>query len=139
VSRFNLVVAAGVAALGVVVVLFLLGWVPKDAPSTTECVALWNAPNNAAFRSRVSDLGYPSAEIGGAFSEDRYQGCFVTFSGGAREPWALYSATRIPGADTPLRWMLDAFEPHWGSGFPTPRDQPRPNATVEPDGSVSLA
>jgi hypothetical protein len=26
-----------------------------------------------------------------------------------------------------------------GSGFPPPREEPRPNATVEPDGGVSLA
>jgi hypothetical protein len=102
VRQFNVFAAAWVAAAGVVVVLFLSDWFPRDAPSTSECVALWNASNNAEFRSGVSHRGYSSVEIRGVFSEERYQGCFATFSGDVGEAWALYSATRIPGSDRQL-------------------------------------
>jgi hypothetical protein len=138
VTRLYLFVVTSAAVLTAVVLLFLRDWVPSVAPSTSECVALWNAPDNAALRSEISDRGYPSAEISGAFSEARYQGCFATFSGEVGEPWALYSATRIPGTDTPLWWRLDVDDPRWGAGFPPPWNQPRPNVLVHSDGNVSL-
>lgn len=127
------------AGVAVVLLLFFEDWIPSSAPATAECVALWNAPANGAHRSEVSVLDYPSAEIGGAFSEDRYQGCFVTFSSGVGRPWAMYSATRLPGTDRELRWQLDVAEREWGSGFQAPPfDRPRSNASVRPDGSLVL-
>jgi hypothetical protein len=86
----------------------------------------------------VKGIGYSAAEIGGDFSEDRYQGCYATFGADIGEPWALYSAVRIPGTGDPLRWRLEAREAEWGIGFPPPWDRPQPNATVKPDGSLSL-
>jgi hypothetical protein len=138
-SRSTLIVGAWVVAAVAVIVLFLRAWVLAEAPSREECVALWNAPRNAAHRQEVTNRGYPSAEINGAFSEERYQGCFATFANDVGKPWALYSATRIPGTEARLEWRLDAQAQRWGTGFPPPRDRPRPNASVQPDGSLSLA
>lgn len=121
------------------VILLSRDWIPARHPSASQCVALWNAPNNAALRAAVLDVGYPVVEVHGAFSEDRYQGCAATFSGDIGEPWALYSAVRIPGTETPLRWQLDVAESRWGSGVQLPpQDAPQPNATVRPNGTVSL-
>jgi hypothetical protein len=139
VTRFFVLGAVWMLALGVVVVLFFRDWVPHTVPTTAECIALWNAPENADLREQVRDGGYPSAQIGGAFSESRYQGCFATFAGHIGEPWALYPAVRIPGTDRPLRWRLDVSERRWGEGTqPPPGEEPRANVDVEPDGSVSF-
>jgi hypothetical protein len=86
----------------------------------------------------VAKLGQQMAEINGVFSEERYQGCVAIFADEVGEPWALYGATRIPGTEARLEWKLDARAQRWGTGFPPPRDQPRPNAIVQPDGSLSL-
>ena len=138
-SRSTLTVGAWVAALVVVIVLFLLAWVPPVAPSREECVSLWNAPRNAAHREEVAKGGYLRAEINGAYSEDRYQGCVAIFADDVGEPWALYGATRIPGTEERLEWTLDVRAKRWGTGFPPPRDRPRSNAIVQLDGSLSLA
>jgi len=138
-TRFTLIVGASFAALVVVIVLFLLDWIPPVAPSREECVSLWNAPRNAAHREEVAGRGYPRVEINGAFSEERYQGCVATFAGDVGEPWALYGATRIPGTDVRLEWKLDVRAYRWGTGFPPPRDRPRANAIVQADGSLALA
>jgi hypothetical protein len=137
----RLQVAVGIwgAALAVVFLLWLQDWLPGRAPSTEQCVAFWNAPSNASIRTAVLEDGYPVVEIDGVYSEGRYQGCSATFSGDLGEPWALYSAVRIPGTDTPLRWQLDVDESRWGSGFQLPpNERPQPNATVRPDGTAFL-
>jgi hypothetical protein len=133
-------VGVSVAALVAVGVIFALdSFLRADAPSRDECVTLWNAPINAVNRAQVEELEYPAAEIDGAYEEGRYEGCFAIFATGVGEPWALYSAARIPGNDDPLRWRLEVSEAEWGSGFQLPsQDRPQPKAIVEPDGSLSL-
>lgn len=121
----------------VAVVVFLYG-LPLNAPSRDECLTLWNAPHNAAARERVAAHDYPTAEIDGTFVEGRYQGCYASFVQGVGAPWALFSATRIPGEDRPLRWRLDMDGRRWGRDFPEPEPVPEPNANVLPDGSLSL-
>ena len=87
----------------------------------------------------MAERGYHGAEINGAFSGQRYQGCSATFADDVGEPWSLYWATRIPGTQARLEWKLEAMAERWGTGFPSPWDRPRANAVVQPDGSVSLA
>lgn len=108
------------------------------APSQEECVALWNARPNAPLRARVAVYRYPVAEIEGAFVVGRYQGCFLWLVEAIGEPWALYSATRIPGEDRLLRWVLDMRGERWGIDFPEPEPRPDPNSLVFPDGSLRL-
>jgi hypothetical protein len=129
------VVLGLVVFVAFVVALYRL---PPGAPSQDSCVALWNEPRNTVARAEVTAHGYPTAEIDGAFVEGRYQGCFTWFVHAMGEPWALYSATRIPGEDTPLRWRLDLRGRRWGSDFPVPEPVPEPNTIVLPDGSLSL-
>jgi hypothetical protein len=131
----------GSVILGLVVltafVVALYG-LPLGPPSQDECVALWNAPRNAAARERVAAQGYATAKIDGTFEEERYQGCFASFVQAVGEPWALYSAIRIPGEGRPLRWRLDIHGRRWGSDFPEPEPVPEPNAVVLPDGSLRI-
>lgn len=101
-------------------------------------VALWNAPPNAALRPQVVVHGYPTAEIKGAFVQGCYQGCFANFVEAIGEPWALYSATRVPGEESPLRWVRELRGRRWGIDFPEPEPRPQPNALVLPDGSLLL-
>jgi hypothetical protein len=121
--------------VAVVVALYRL---PLGPPSRDECVALWNAPHNAAARERVAAHGYATAKIEGAFVEERYQGCFASFVQAVGAPWEYFSATRIPGEDRRLRWRLDIHGRRYGSDFPVPELVPEPNAIVLPDGSLSL-
>jgi hypothetical protein len=62
--------------------------------------------------------GYPAADIDGTFSEGRYQGCSAWLLDVVGEPWALYSATRIPGEETPLNWKLALRGRRWGAMSP---------------------
>jgi hypothetical protein len=129
-------VVLGLAVL-VAVVVAIYG-LPMGPPSRDECVALWNAPHNAAAREWVATHGYATVEIDGTFSDNRYQGCYASFVQGIGEPWALYSATRIPREDRSLGWRLDMHGGRWGSDFPVPEPVPEPNAIVLPDGSLSV-
>jgi hypothetical protein len=124
----------------VVLVAFVvaLDGLAPGAPSRDSCIALWNAPRNTIARAEVVSHRYATAEIDGTFVDDRYQGCFTWFVHSMGEPWALYSATRIPGEDTPLRWRLDIRGRRWGSDVPIPEPVPEPNTIVLPDGSLSL-
>jgi hypothetical protein len=131
----------GSVVLGVVVLIAFvvaLYGSPMGAPSQDTCVALWNAPHNTVARTQVVRNGYAMADIGGSFAEDRYQGCFAWFVGATGEPWALYSATRIPGEDTLLRWRLDLRGRRWGRDVPVPEPVPEPDAAVLQDGSLSI-
>jgi hypothetical protein len=130
---------AGLLAVG----LALLAAVTFDAlrsraPSRGECVALWNAPPNAALRTQVVVHSYTTAEIEGAFVQRRYQGCFANFVEAIGKPWAIYSATRVPGEEPPLRWVLELRGRRWGIDFPEPEPRPESNALVLPDGSLLL-
>jgi len=131
----------GSVVLGLVMlvgfVLVLYGF-PTSAPSRDSCVALWNSPRNAVIRAEVAAGGYATADIGGVFQEERYQGCSAWFVHGIGEPWALYSATRIPWEDRPLAWVLDLRGRRWGSDAPVPEPAPEPDSVVLPDGSLSL-
>jgi hypothetical protein len=109
---------------------------PPDSPSQEECVALWNSRRNATLRAEVAVHGYSAAEIEGASAEGRYQGCFASFAEAIGEPWALYSASRIPGQDRSIRWVLDLSGDRWGIDFPEPEPPPEPNALVLSDGSL---
>lgn len=125
-------------ALAAIIVLFLHDWVPGAKPSQHRCISLWNAPPNAEHREEVAKRGYPTAEIDETFSEDRYEGCYAFFLAGFGEPWAIYSAVRIPGTDTPLEWRLEMRGQEWGMDHPEPDPRPQPNAIVQHDGSLSL-
>ncbi len=131
----------GSVVLGLVVlvgfVLALYG-LPVSAPSQDSCVELWNSPPNAVIRAEVVAAGYTTTDIDGVFQEGRYQGCSAWFVDGIGEPWALYSATRIPGEDTPLVWGLELRGRRWGSDAPVPEPAPEPDSVVLSDGSLSL-
>ena len=122
---------------GTIVVGLVLGWNSR-APSRETCVALWNAPHNAAVRAEVVARDYSTADIDGAYAEERYEGCFVAFVDAVGEPWAFYSAARIPGEKQSLRWGLDWRGSQWGVDIPVPEPAPEPNAVVRVDGSLSL-
>jgi hypothetical protein len=124
----------GSAVLVAVVVL-----VTSRTPSRDSCVALWNAPRNAATRVGVSANGYRAVQIDGTYSEGRYGGCFAWFLHDTGEPWALFSALRIPGEGRPLRWTLDLRGRRWGIDIAVPEPVPGPNAVVVEDGSIRLA
>lgn len=81
--------------------------------------------------------GYGTAKLEGVFDAERYQGCSALLVQAIGGPWALYSATRIPGEDKPLRWLLYGHGCRWGSEFPG-EPVPQPNAVVLSDGSLSL-
>jgi hypothetical protein len=137
----RIVQSAGLVALGLLILSFAvvgLGTARSDAPSPETCVALWNAPDNALGRARVAAHDFESAQIEGAFVEGRYEGCFAWFVQGTGEPWALYSAMRVPGENRPLRWVIDLRGQRWGIDFPEPEPKPQPNASVLEDGSLSL-
>jgi hypothetical protein len=106
------------------------------------CVDLWNANGNARLRAEVARNGYPVVEVEGAFVEGRYQGCFASFAEAVGKPWALYHATRIPGQDRPLSWVLDVRGESWGIDSPIDSQEslppPEPNALVLRDGSIRL-
>lgn len=131
----------GLRVLGVPLVALLVGLLSScrpNAPYREECVALWNTPANDDLRAEVARNGYRVVEVGGAFVEGRYQGCFASFVEAPGRPWALYSATRIPGQDQPLRWVLDMRGESWGIDFPEPEPRAEPNALVLPNGSIRL-
>lgn len=131
----------GLRVLGLLLVALLSGLLAgcgPRAPSREECVALWNTPGNANPLEKVARNAYIVVEVGGACVESRYQGCFVSFVEEARKPWALCSATRIPGEEQPLRWVLDMRGEQWGIDFPEPEPPPELNAFVLPDGSIRL-
>ena len=78
-TRLSFLGAVSIVALGILVLLFLDDRTTRTAPTTAECIALWNGPANTTSQAEVAERRYPAAEIGGAFSEDRYQGCFALF------------------------------------------------------------
>ena len=133
-------VVLGSVVLGSVVLvgLLLLHGLPMSAPSRHSCVELWNAPRNAVIRAEVAAGGYTKTDIDGVFQEGRYQGCSAWFVHAIGEPWALYSATRIPGDDRPLVWGLDLHGRRWGNDAPVPEPAPELDFVVLPDGSLSL-
>ena len=131
----------GSVVLGLVVLVALvvaLNTLPLGPPSRDTCVALWNAPGNTVLRAEVAAHGYPTADIDGVFQEGRYQGCSAWLVQGIGEPWAIYSATRIPGEERPLEWVLDGHGSRWGISFPVPEPAPEPDVVVLTDGSLSL-
>ena len=130
------ITASIVIAVTPVAGVFLIG--KSRAPSREVCVVLWNAPHNAAVQAGVVARGYTTADIHGAHVEGHYEGCFASFVGAVGEPWAFYSAARIPGEDRPLRWQLDWRGSQWGIDIPVPEPEPEPNAVVRPNGSLSL-
>lgn len=137
--RVMYVVGSVVLGMGVLVTLIMaLNTLPLGAPSRDTCIALWNAPRNSVLRAEVASRGYPTVDIDSVFQEGRYQGCSAWFVQGIREPWAIYSATRIPGEERPLEWVLDGHGPQWGISFPVPEPAPESDAVVLTDGSLSL-
>jgi len=130
----------GFLAFGLLLALLVAALVACSpvAPSPEECVTLWNARHNVALHEQVAQHGYPVVEIDGAFVQGRVYGCGASFVEATGEPWALYSATRIPGEDRSLRWVLDMRGKRWGIDFPEPEPRPEPNALVLPDGSLRL-
>jgi hypothetical protein len=105
-------------------------------PSEEQCVALWNAPQNARLQALVTTSRYWFLDVAGVFSEGRYEGCGATFFGGQGEPWAMFSAVRVPRQERPLRWVLDLRGQSWGFDDPLGEPRPTPNAIVLPDGRI---
>jgi hypothetical protein len=103
-----------------------------SSPTTAPVIAPTTSPASSAIQD------YPTADVEGAFVEGRYQGCFAWFGAGTGSGWAFYSATRIPGEERPLRWVVDMRGRRWGVDFPVPEPRPDPNAVVRPDGSLQL-
>jgi hypothetical protein len=122
---------------GALVVGLVPSW-SSLATSRETCVSLWNAPHNAAVRAEVVARDYTRGDVDGAYVEDRYEGCFVALVDAVGEPWAFYSAARIPGEKRSLRWDLDWRGSRWGIDIPVPEPAPEPNAVVRADGSLSL-
>jgi hypothetical protein len=116
-----------------VVVLDLAG---SDRPSDRRCAELWNGPANQTNRSLVRGRAFPLATVRGAEPNKAGQpGCGVLLRERADGPWLSFSAAITK---TPVIWYGGVSGVRYGTDSPTGNWEDAPNATLQPDGSLTL-
>ena len=137
VSRRRILGGAVVGLLVVGAVFGISRLVAPDRPSDRRCADLWNGPANQLNRSLVRGRSFPLATVRGAGPNKAGEPeCAVILRESGNGPWVLAGAELLP--DTSVVWGPIVSGVRYGTDSPTGGVSDAPNASLQPDGRLSL-
>ncbi len=134
---------AALLVVGAVLVLVdlarvvLLDLAGSNRPSDRRCAELWNGPANQTNRSLVRGRSFPLATVRGVEPNKAGQpGCGVLLRERQDGPWLSFSAVIT---ETGVIWDGGVTGVRYGTDSPTGYWDDSPNATLQPDRTLTLS